>query len=179
MNIKIPNVKVYNNIFYNVETSSFGGNNQHPVQFNSESRGAATGGEVKNNMFIGCGGSRDDQGWYWQLGTVTDLVASNNYVARLDFAPKEGFPGAGFDDARTGISGGDPRFTGPLTSVSGFKIQFDSPARDKGTAIATFNNDFSGNIRPQGAGWYIGAYEYVSVHPDTAPPAAPGGVKVQ
>jgi len=42
-----------------------------------------------------------------------------------------------------------------------FHIKSNSPCIDKGEILSTVPNDYDGNLRPQGAGYDIGAYEYV------------------
>jgi hypothetical protein len=41
-----------------------------------------------------------------------------------------------------------------------YQLQSLSPARDAGTTIASFDDDYDGNARPRGNGFDIGAYEY-------------------
>ncbi len=53
---------------------------------------------------------------------------------------------------------GDPRFV----SVTGrdFRLQAGSPAIDAGLTLSVVLNDLLGDLRPQGLGYDIGAYEY-------------------
>jgi len=54
----------------------------------------------------------------------------------------------------------DPLFVNP---VSDFNLQASSPAIDNGVDLGSqYNLDFDGLTRPQGSGWDIGAYEYIS-----------------
>jgi hypothetical protein len=53
---------------------------------------------------------------------------------------------------------GDPEFVN--SSGTDFHLQGSSPAIDKGSSVNAPVNDFDGNIRPQGVGYDIGAYEY-------------------
>jgi len=65
----------------------------------------------------------------------------------------------------------DPKFVNP--SNLDFHLQSSSLAINVGTTISTVINDYDNNVRPQGAGYDIGAYEYVgTVTPpsDTTPP---------
>jgi len=68
----------------------------------------------------------------------------------------------------------DPLFRNP--SLNDFSLQSTSPAIDRGTNSAIYDNfynffsvnirkDFAGVSRPQGSGWDIGAYEYVPTAP--------------
>lgn len=49
----------------------------------------------------------------------------------------------------------------PLFEAGGFRLQFDSPARDSGEALAAVDEDHDGVLRPQGAGWDRGAFEWL------------------
>jgi len=55
---------------------------------------------------------------------------------------------------------GDPLFY--VTIAGDFHIQSTSPAIDVGSSVNAPDFDFDGNPRPQGAGYDIGAYEYVN-----------------
>ncbi len=54
----------------------------------------------------------------------------------------------------------DPKFVS--TSSSNFHLLSSSPAINAGYSSAAPTNDFEGNVRPQGNGIDIGAYEYLS-----------------
>jgi hypothetical protein len=69
----------------------------------------------------------------------------------------------GFEDAANGI----------------FTLRSTSAARDKGVTLSGFNNDFSGVLRPQGAAWDIGAYEFVAGTPAGTIPKPPTNLRVQ
>jgi hypothetical protein len=60
-------------------------------------------------------------------------------------------------------SGTDPKFVN--ASGEDFHLQSDSPAINAGVTISNVIDDFDGISRPQGAGYDIGAYEYVSSLP--------------
>jgi PKD repeat protein len=49
-----------------------------------------------------------------------------------------------------------------LVSASDFNLQAGSPCIDAGLTLAGVTSDYAGTLRPQGAGYDIGAYEYVS-----------------
>ena len=55
---------------------------------------------------------------------------------------------------------GDPKFVD--SAGSDFHLQGNSPSVDNGSAIDAPNDDFDGNKRPQGEGYDIGAYEFLS-----------------
>jgi len=54
---------------------------------------------------------------------------------------------------------GDPKFVNP--SEADFHLKEDSPAIDNGSAVDAPGDDFDGNPRPQGAGYDIGAFEFM------------------
>ncbi len=54
---------------------------------------------------------------------------------------------------------GDPMFVN--SAEADFHLQVTSPAINSGSSVDAPNFDFDGNPRPQGAGYDIGAYEYV------------------
>ncbi len=64
-----------------------------------------------------------------------------------------------------------------------FELKLDSPAINAGrpslNSIGAAAQDVIKTIRPQGAGWDIGAYEYVDALGDTLPPAAPSGLRLK
>ncbi len=80
---------------------------------------------------------------------------------------------AGVWNDSSGISLGnnlnvDPKFV----SATDFHLQLGSPAIDAGTSTNAPNTDYADTSRPQGSGYDIGAYEYLSStgSPDTTPP---------
>jgi Protein of unknown function (DUF1565) len=71
----------------------------------------------------------------------------------------------------------DPLFVNWQANGTGdYHLQPTSPAIDAGTSIAAPSTDFDGNARPLGAGFDIGAYEYMSAAaatPTTTPTFSP------
>lgn len=60
-----------------------------------------------------------------------------------------------------------------------YRLKLGTLAIDAGKVLsAPFDIDFVGTVRPQGSGWDIGVYEYISGSGDTTPPAAPSGLVV-
>jgi hypothetical protein len=53
---------------------------------------------------------------------------------------------------------GDPKF---ISVPENFSLKSDSVAIDNGSSVNAPNQDFTGNIRPQGTDYDIGAYEYM------------------
>ncbi|MAG55462.1 MAG: hypothetical protein CMJ83_04145 [Planctomycetes bacterium] len=71
----------------------------------------------------------------------------------------------------------DPQFQGSVSSMTatGARLQFGSPARDAGEDLSSFFTvDFSGNPRPFGGAWDIGAWEF-SVPTPALSMTQPGG----
>ncbi len=148
------NVYVFNNTFYNVSganiMTSFGTN-------------SITNGQVKNNLFyksdvwgIGMTGVEKDYNWFYQ---------TPNYSIRESHDV-------------SGIA--DPFVDSTNYSLS-LKAYSDSCPQDNGVDLSSyFVTDFADVSRPQGAGWDIGAYEYVGAAPppDITPPNAPTGVTI-
>src|SRR5207244_4479354 len=57
----------------------------------------------------------------------------------------------------------DPQF---ISAPTNFALQSTSPAINQGTPLGSpFDIDPIGTVRPQGAGWDIGAYEFVAPGP--------------
>ncbi|RLD08308.1 MAG: hypothetical protein DRI44_09955 [Chlamydiae bacterium] len=65
---------------------------------------------------------------------------------------KNGWPGMGNIDS-------NPMFDAP--SALNYRIVIGSPCENTGIDLPSITNDISGTIRPQGAGWDMGAYEVV------------------
>jgi len=93
--------------------------------------------------------------------------------------------------AAPGWGGNDPELHGRTETVTlndlfinpalyDYRIKkTDSTALNNGIALnSPYNVDKNGVMRPQGAGWDMGAYEYVPGG-DTTPPAAPTGLSVR
>lgn len=64
--------------------------------------------------------------------------------------------GAGF--AVTGTVTADPKFVAPTSGD--YHLSASSPAIDRGVSQGAPDHDLDGYVRPFGAGWDIGAYEW-------------------
>jgi len=154
-NIGIPNMRFYNNTFYNVGAS----NRLVLYAYNSLPKGDSAGAQFFNNIIIAASNivSYSSAISVSSPGTRADY----NYVANINgFRPLEGFTES------HGINGGDPRFLDAAANL--FLLRSGSPAIDKGTTSSSFQDDLSGRTRPQGSAWDIGAFEYVGQGVETA-----------
>lgn len=167
-NLYMPGFKFYGNTFYRVAQTL-----SHPLRFADDGvNGGGHDAEVLGNLFIYCGSNQTTYGWYSTVPEITGFLANYNYVAA---GPDQNFSAkTGFNETH-GINGGDPRFIN--IGSSNFHLAADSPAIDMGTTITELTSDKDGVSRPQGSGWDIGAYEYVSGVDATAP-IAPSGLSV-
>jgi hypothetical protein len=68
----------------------------------------------------------------------------------------------------------NPKFVN--TAAGDFRLRSDSPAIDQGMALSEAPKDYAGVLRPQGAGYDIGAYEYKST-PSTSV-SAPANLRI-
>lgn len=51
--------------------------------------------------------------------------------------------------------------SGPTYMVSSYEVDINSPCINTGLAISSISDDFYGNPRPDGAGWDVGAFEFM------------------
>jgi hypothetical protein len=145
-NIGIPNMRFYNNTFYNVGAS----NKLVLYTYDSLPKGESTGARIFNNIIISATNLVNYSGAISISGS--GVTADYNHVANIDgFRPLHGFTEA------HGINGGDPRFVDASANV--FDLQPSSPAIDKGMSLTGFGDDLAGTVRPQGLTWDIGAFE--------------------
>jgi hypothetical protein len=70
------------------------------------------------------------------------------------------------------VYGTNPVYANPLLKNPpiDFSLQLNSPAIDAANALYAQSTDYIGTTRPQGAGYDIGAYEYMSSATTTTPP---------
>jgi hypothetical protein len=151
-NIGIPNMRFYNNTFYNVGAS----NELVLYTYDSLPKGESTGARIFNNIIIAAANLDRYSGAISISGP--GVSADYNYVANVNgFRPLRGFTEA------HGINGGDPRFVDVSAHV--FDLRPGSPAIDQGMTLTGFGEDFSGTARPQGRAWEMGAFEHRNVAP--------------
>lgn len=147
---KIDGIYVYNNTFYNIQ------------DYGTEIH-YASAGEIKNNIYYNVFSSK-------QTGTCvgaslntenSTLSISNNiyYKSSGNIANTTCNAGSG------STASGDFKNLNPLltnVSANNFRLQPNSPSIDKGIIISSFVKDIEGTSRPQGSGYDLGAYEYIT-----------------
>lgn len=161
-----PNMTFENNLFYRC-SSNYGG---HVLLFGTEAGGnGAHGSKVRNNVFLDCGDSRTNVGWYSFTTNLTNVAADYNFVSKNNYVNVEsdplmravGDPGGWsvqvwWEDH--GINGGNPQLANE--STLNFHPQASSLLIGAATNLnALFTTDFDGIVR--GAAWDIGPYEFV------------------
>jgi parallel beta-helix repeat protein len=171
----------YNNLFYNIGVSTYrkpfyfygvtGTKFYHNTVYINFGYDAitfisgATGAEIKNNIISIAGG---------KLPVIIDALSQAG--ASIDYNlyhDRTAVLGSGTE--AHSLYDQDPLFSN--AAGGNFHLTESSPAIDKGVNLG-INTDMEGNVRPQGAGYDMGAYESVYAAPDTTPPAAPTGVVV-
>lgn len=152
-NVGIPNLRFYNNTCINADPTNGFALYIHAVQKTLN----PTGCQVFNNIFINCGGDKNTtmKGAYYIQGDVKNCKCDYNYVAR---GAENGYAPLTGNTEEHGINGGDPMFVDPARGD--YRLKPNSPAINKGATLKGFNYDKEGIIRPQGAAWDIGAFEY-------------------
>jgi parallel beta-helix repeat protein len=147
------NNQIYNNVIYGINFAYQGSNAGIFVYTGS-------GHKIYNNTIA----NNTTDGIYISSG-VSNVEVSDNIAY--------GNTGASFTDAGSGnvqtknLFGVDPRFVNP--AAGNYQLQAGSPAIDAGTASSIAQTDFAGTVRPQGSAIDIGAFEYSSATPPTAP----------
>jgi parallel beta-helix repeat protein len=84
--------------------------------------------------------------------------------------------------ATSGFTASNNLLTNPgFVNASAFDLRLvpTSPAIDKGISLSAITKDFAGTSRPQGLGYDIGAYEFLSGSSTPTKPAPPQNLKVQ
>jgi len=191
----IPQIRYFNNLFYRCNFANGG----HALNFGPRSYGGPNdtakgyngliglnyphGCEVKNNIFLECGDSRNTVGWYAFSQDLTGISADHNYVGKAGYASVDvdklkrpvGTSGGwatwgGWWEPR-GINGGNPKI--PQLSALNFQLAPDSFLIDRGGDLGSGQRDLLDRLRPQGAAMDIGPIEYTTNSSDPNPPGLP------
>ena len=148
----ISNIAIENNTIVSMDAT---GNNNVVTYINS----AQDSISIINNLLIGWGGTNTYQQYIWNDGG-TNVSIHNNDIYNYNGIPPNGVVHPG------DLWMVDPKI-GNLPDSSGlnwnFHLQSNSPLIDAGYNLGSLiTSDFDGITRPQGVGYDIGAYEYLS-----------------
>ncbi len=121
---------------------------------------------IRNNIIVG---QYNSTYLLQYAGAPTGVTINNNLFFNLAGYQTENIYGTNY------ILNKDPLFVNAANLD--FHLQSNSPAINAGSSILAPTTDYAGNSRPQGAGYDIGAYEYVNPAPAldhiTLTPASP------
>jgi len=141
---------IYNNVIYNNQGDALS------VSYNSGNTGVYQNTLVNNAGFglvIGNGGSRG----VFNTRVANNILFQNTYQI-MNLGTNTTFTANLCGSAGTGCARvGDPQFVN--ASTANFRLQATSPALDAGTTLTVVPSDLAHAVRPQGAGYDLGAYE--------------------
>ncbi len=168
-------VQVYDNVIYHTADPTLQG---------PSSDHGATGGcirfdspylvaKIYNNTFVDCAIDKDPESSAIRFERAKHLTLRNNIIVGPYFlnwdvklsaiiASNNLWSGAGAPPSWDSHAvKGNPLFV--EASKDDFRLRFGSPAIDRGTSGVgdVVKTDFDGNVRPQGKGYDIGAFEFV------------------
>jgi len=169
---RLHDIRVYNNLAYDNDDCGIGiydygeaGVTTHPIEdvliinntYYNNGRGDWGGGVVIDNndakdIVIRNNICSDNLSFQIAIekGVLSEITIDHNLI--------DGFRGYEGETRGTDYVEGDPKFVDEASRD--MHLQGGSPAIDKGSDVDAPSNDYDGNIRPQGAGYDIGAYEY-------------------
>jgi hypothetical protein len=157
---KVHHLTFRNNIFRGARATAINGSNTGHLTFVNNlvigSHYTAVGligspyMTVQNNIFYNNGDGSQLTDLDSKIGSAWDY---NIHYPDFSWPPKQ----PEYD--QHSMFGVEPGFVGPATGD--YRPRCDSPAIDVGTVQHSFNYDINTVARPQGAGWDIGAYEFV------------------
>lgn len=155
----LKNISIYNNIVYNNRSSGIGISSYffptpreniriiNNVCYNNGHDGIYVGDVLVENSVIRNNVCSENQGYQIASDSPSMLTIEHNLI--------NGSSQIYGDNAIIR----DPKFVNP--SKANFHLQEDSPAIGSGSSIDAPSDDFDGNPRPQGAGYDIGAFEFM------------------
>ena len=154
------NTVLKNNIIYNVYGGDKGGINAYSVRgiyvYGNTIHNARGGGILLNQH---CGWQCQD--WIIENNIFTDndqTIKIYGGTSGLDISHNLYYPASSVSNPGSNSIFSDPQFVNAQNHD--FHLQSISPAKDAGATISYLTDDFDGNLRPQGAGFDIGAYEF-------------------
>ncbi len=169
----LENIKIYNNIAYNNKYNGINISANGEAIYSHPMKNIY----VVNNTFYSNGDSTWGGGVLIENPEADDVVIRNNICSQngiaqvqveasgnnltIDHNLIDGYRGYATETYGTDYVEGDPLFIS--TSGADFHLQQSSPAIDKGSPTDAPADDYDGSLRPYGAGYDIGAYEYGSV----------------
>ena len=146
--VEANNVKLYNNTIANnsaigvsILATSTGADIKNNILWNNVDN-TVTGGTTPVLEYNAYSGAGADAG----TGTIASLTATNTFVLPTTFT------GAATSDAQKTES-----------SAANWSLKTGCPAIDAATTLADVKTDITGGIRPAGAGYDMGAYEFGAI----------------
>ncbi|MFZ3167425.1 MAG: DUF1565 domain-containing protein [Candidatus Methanoperedens sp.] len=136
----VNNITILGNTFYN---NGYGGQSRGGIDLEYDK---ATGTVVRNNIV-----SQNKE--FQIMSKDADAIIDHNLI--------DGYKGYYPEETRGIVYiEGNPQFVN--SANADFHVKSTSPSIDKGSPDGEYNVDFDGNFRPVGAGYDIGAFEYIS-----------------
>lgn len=164
-------LKAYNNVVYRTADPSMRGatNDEGTSGGCIRFANSATEAEVYNNTFVDCNLDGNVDSGAFRFESAARVIVQNNVVVGSKYF--NGIPpsnrmisnnlwygGGAAPSWDTSPTTADPGFVD--VSVKNYRLQGTSAAIDKGIALSgAVTNDYDGNMRPQGSGYDIGAFE--------------------
>jgi len=112
------------------------------------------GSVIKNNITINFKSYQSSEAHHIYLYNNTNLQNDNNCTYNTDGSDCPGDPGVQPND----LWKTNPEFVD--FEGGDYHLKSESPCIDSGAALSNVTDDYDGNLRPQGAGYDIGAFEY-------------------
>jgi hypothetical protein len=164
-------MKAYNNVVYRTANNALRGRTNDEGDSGRCIRFAntATEAEVYNNTFADCTVDGSPDSAAIEFEAARSVILRNNiffsakyYVgtppATRTISHNLWFGAGAAPSLDSNPVAGDPRFVD--TTVKNYRIQSLSPAIDRGFSLSGIvTDDHDGNVRPQGSGYDIGAFE--------------------